>query len=765
MSEPSFSRGVVFPFAALVDQELLKTGLILNAVNPAIGGLLIRGAKGSGKSTAVRALAELLPELEVSVECSFRCDPTNLDIQCSTCRKKLSDDEELRTRMERMHMVDLPLGATEDRVVGSLDMEKVLRQGVRALQPGVLAQANRNILYVDEINLLPDHLVDSILDAAASGWNVIEREGISVRHPSRFILVGTMNPEEGELRPQLLDRLPLSVTLENITDEGLRVKIAKRNIAFGEDAKAFRKRFEDQQEEFRGRILSAREILNEVRVSEEVFWTVAKICSALAVDGHRPDIVIIQTAKTVAAWNQRRLVTSEDVAVATKLALGHRTRRGGLERPASPELLEEALKESAKWVQKNVDITEQVEQDSPEVTYSEAEKAKESKNPEKGKPSKKGTPRFSTSHRLLPELRKKEGKLGSGSKDLRVRLMETVKGTAKAASASLRRLTGRLESTGAEGRRRVSPRVEYWWSVTPTADGAPVVLGRDAPTVYSEGKGGFLRGRRFLTTSSDVRGREVGSRPYSSGELDLALLPSIRTHIASGRWAGSLPLELDPQDLREKRRVYRAPLTIIAVLDMSRSMTPLIGAVHAALTSIHRASYHYRDRLGIITLVAGTAKTFLHPTNNSNVVSRTINNLHWGGTTALAQGLVEAARLASLQRRKTPSSPPLLVLFTDGIATEPLHWDSSGDPLEDVLFAGRLLARQRIPVIVFNPLHTEIEEGSVLSPTGLLQWLAQATGGRYHGYTTGFFTTTMKKDKVIADFQEALRELSPDLYN
>ena len=451
--------------------------------------------------------------------------------------------------------------------------------------------------------------------------------------------------------------------------------------------------------------------------------------------------------------------------MATKLALGHRTRRGGLERPASPKLLQEALRESAKWVQKNVDLTEQMEGDSTDGIYSEAEKTNQSEIPEITKHWKKHSPRFSTSHRLLPELRRRKAKLGSRRKDLRVRLMETAKGAAKAAAASLRRLTGRLENRRAEGEKRPSHRVEHWWSVTSTADGSPVVVGRDAPAVYSEGRGGFLRGRRFLTTSSDVRGREVGSRPYSGGDLDLALLPSIRTHVASGRWKGDFPLELEAQDLRENRRVYRAPLTVIAVLDMSRSMTPLIGAVHAALTSIHRASYHYRDRLGIITLVSGTAKTALHPTNNSNVVSRTINDLRWGGTTALAQGLVEAARLASLQRRKTPSSPPLLVLFTDGIATEPLHWDSSGDPLEDVLFTGRLLARRRIPVIVFNPLHTEIEESTVLSPTGLLQWLAQTTGGRYHGYTTGFFSTTMKEDKVVADFQEALRELSPNLYN
>ncbi len=207
-----------FPFAAIVDQEQLLRALLFNAINPHIGGLLVRGPKGSGKSMAARALADLLPEVEVTADCIFGCSPTDPSNMCSLCRSRIEAGETLPTERRKMRVITLPLGATEDRVVGTLDIEKALREGVRALQPGILAEANQNILYVDEINLLPDHIVDDLLDAAASGLNVVEREAISVAHPSRFILIGTMNPEEGELRPQLLDRLPISVTVQTVMD-------------------------------------------------------------------------------------------------------------------------------------------------------------------------------------------------------------------------------------------------------------------------------------------------------------------------------------------------------------------------------------------------------------------------------------------------------------------------------------------------------------------------------------------------------------------
>ena len=335
-----------YPFTAIVDQDNMKLALLLNAINPRIGGVLIRGAKGTGKSTAVRALAELLPEIEVVKGCPFNCNPKDPTNMCEVCRGKYERGEPLEYERRKMRIVTLPIGATEDRVVGTLDITRAIKEGVKALEPGLLAEANQNILYVDEINLLPDHIVDDILDAAASGWNVVEREGISVAHPARFILIGTMNPEEGELRPQLLDRLALHVQVENIYDKDLRIEIMRRNLEYEENPEAFRKKFEPQQEELRMRIINARNLLPKVKVPDKLLEVVSRLCIKLRVDGHRPDITIVKTAKTLAAFEGVLEVNLNHIKTCARLTLSHRTRRGGLEEPATPQQIEDALNEA-----------------------------------------------------------------------------------------------------------------------------------------------------------------------------------------------------------------------------------------------------------------------------------------------------------------------------------------------------------------------------------------------------------------------------------
>ncbi|MCR6623552.1 MAG: ATP-binding protein [archaeon YNP-LCB-024-027] len=335
-----------YPFTAIVDQDSMKLALLLNAINPRIGGVLIRGAKGTGKSTAVRALAELLPEIEVVKGCPFNCNPKDPTNMCEVCREKYERGGPLEYERRKMRIITLPIGATEDRVVGTLDITRAIKEGVKALEPGLLAEANQNILYVDEINLLPDHIVDDILDAAASGWNVVEREGISVAHPARFILIGTMNPEEGELRPQLLDRLALHVQVENIYDKDLRIEIMRRNLEYEENPEAFRKKFEPQQEELRRRIINARNILPKVKVPDKLLEVVSRLCIKLRVDGHRPDITIIKTAKTLAAFEGVLEVNLDHIKTCARLTLSHRTRRGGLEEPATPQQIEDALNEA-----------------------------------------------------------------------------------------------------------------------------------------------------------------------------------------------------------------------------------------------------------------------------------------------------------------------------------------------------------------------------------------------------------------------------------
>ncbi len=320
------SRRLLYPFAAIVGQEKMKRALILNAINPSIGGVLIRGQKGTAKSTAVRGLAEVLPGIEVVTGCRFGCDPKDEEKLCWECAGRL-DEGVLPTEVRPMRVVDLPVGATEDRVVGSLDMERALRGGERAFEPGILAEANRGILYVDEINLLDDYVVDALLDAAAMGMNTVEREGVSASHPASFIIVGSMNPEEGELRPQLLDRIALQVEVEGISDVEQRVEIIERRNSFASDPAKFREEFKAESERLRSRIVAAKKILPKIATSRGELRKIALICVEFGVDGHRADIMIERAARTNAAFEGRDRVGTVDIVAAAEMVLPHRMRK------------------------------------------------------------------------------------------------------------------------------------------------------------------------------------------------------------------------------------------------------------------------------------------------------------------------------------------------------------------------------------------------------------------------------------------------------
>lgn len=312
-------KNFIFPFSAIVGQEYIKKALILNAINPSIGGVLIKGDKGTGKTTAVRALADLLPPIKVVKGCPFNCDPEDADSLCETCRSG-----DFQVDEKKMRVVELPLGSTEDRVVGSIDIKKALKEGIKALEPGILAEANRNILYVDEINLLDDNLVDVLLDAAAYGINIVEREGVSVTHPANFILVGTMNPAEGELRPQLSDRIGLHISVSSIMDVEERVKIMERREEFETHPSMFRDKFQESQDLIRDKIVKARQILESVIISRELMEIIARISVDMGVDGHRADIAILKTAKTLAAYDNLDTVSEDHVEEAALLVLGER---------------------------------------------------------------------------------------------------------------------------------------------------------------------------------------------------------------------------------------------------------------------------------------------------------------------------------------------------------------------------------------------------------------------------------------------------------
>ena len=318
-------RAAVYPFTAIVGQDDMKMSLILNVINPALGGVLIKGEKGTAKSTAVRALAELLPAMEAVHGCKFHCDPADPNLLCEDCASKYTEDNKLVADTVKMRVVELPVSATEDRVVGTLDIEHAIKHGEKKFEAGILAQANRNILYVDEINLLDDHVVDVLLDAAAI--NTVEREGVSYSHPARFVLVGTMNPEEGDIRPQLLDRFGLSVVVTGEHDPAQRVEVIKRRLAYEQDADTFIAGYQHDQEELAAKITQASSLLPQVDINDELLETVAKLAVELGVDGHRADITVIKTALTLAAFNGRKEVELEDVKNAAKLVLPHRMRR------------------------------------------------------------------------------------------------------------------------------------------------------------------------------------------------------------------------------------------------------------------------------------------------------------------------------------------------------------------------------------------------------------------------------------------------------
>ena len=337
------ARRVVFPFTAIVGQEEMKLSLLLNVIDPKIGGVMIMGDRGTGKSTTIRALADLLPEITVVADDPFNSHPTDPDLMSDAVRQQLEQQAEIPLAHKKVSMVDLPLGATEDRVCGTIDIEKALSQGVKAFEPGLLAKANRGILYVDEVNLLDDHLVDVLLDSAASGWNTVEREGISIRHPARFVLVGSGNPEEGELRPQLLDRFGMHAEIRTVKEPALRVQIVEQRSEFDQNPQQFLEQYQPQQEALQHELVSAQERLPAVILDYDLRVKISEVCSELDVDGLRGDIVTNRAAKALTAFEGRNEVQVDDIRRVMTLCLRHRLRKDPLESIDSGYKVEKAF--------------------------------------------------------------------------------------------------------------------------------------------------------------------------------------------------------------------------------------------------------------------------------------------------------------------------------------------------------------------------------------------------------------------------------------
>ena len=327
----------VFPFTAVIGQEEMKLALLLNVIDPRIGGVMIMGDRGTGKSTTIRALADLLPAIEVVKGDPYNSSPNDPDLQSQEVLERIGEGKNIELDNKQVPMVDLPLGATEDRLCGTIDIEKALSEGIKAFEPGLLAKANRGLLYVDEVNLLDDHLVDVLLDSAASGWNTVEREGVSVRHPARFVLIGSGNPEEGELRPQLLDRFGMSVEVKTVRDADLRVKVVDQRTSFDNDPEGFTNIMNEKQSELQGKVVAAQNNLSKVKIDDDLRLNISAICGELDVDGLRGDIVTNRSAKAIAAFEGRDEVSDDDVARVITCSLRHRLRKDPLEQVDSGE--------------------------------------------------------------------------------------------------------------------------------------------------------------------------------------------------------------------------------------------------------------------------------------------------------------------------------------------------------------------------------------------------------------------------------------------
>lgn len=622
---------IPYPFSAVVGLDDLRLALLLTSVSPAVGGVLVRGEKGTAKSTVVRALASLLPPVTVVRGCRFACDPAAPDPECPDGPHAVDTPATYRPAT----LVELPVGATEDRVVGTLDIQRALADGVKAYEPGLLAAAHRGVLYVDEVNLLPDHLVDLLLDAAAMGRAHVERDGVSVKHAARFLLVGTMNPEEGEPRPQLVDRFGLVVTVAAPREAGARAEVVRRRLAYEADPGAFATRFADDEKEYAARIAAARAVLPTVVLPDAELDRIARICLAYGVDGMRADIVVARCAVAMAAWHGRTEVTATDVADAARLALPHRRRTDPLDPPGTDEeKLDRALEDAERQAREDA---AQQEPEGPEDD-DDPGGGGPGGGPDDGGPL--GGPPPSTPPAENPAENKESDETprsGQGSP------------APARAGAAFRPRTLRISERGEGGH-----------------------TGKRSPA--------YAR-----------RGRVVGSRQpvgklAGAPHLPATLRAAIHRGAVSVGRAGAEAVRanygleknvVEPRDLREAIHVGREANLVLFVVDASGSMAARkrMTLVKTAVLSLLRDAYQRRDRIGMITFRGSDADVVLPPTSSHEVGVMKLAALRTGGRTPLAAGLRAAARTIATERRRDPRRRPLMIVVTDGRAT------SGPDPL------------------------------------------------------------------------------------
>lgn len=671
-------KNLIFPFSAIVSQENVQKALILNAINPGIGGVLIKGKKGTGKTTAVRALADLLPPIKVVEGCSFNCDPDDPDSLCDSC---LSG--EIHVVEKNMCVVELPLSSTEDRVVGSINIEKALKEGLKALEPGLLAEANHNILYIDEINLLDDNLVDVLLDAAAYGLNIIEREGISITHSSKFILVGTMNPAEGDLRPQLSDRIGLHITANNVTDLNDRIEIMERREEFEGDPSRFSKKFEDVQSEIRARIIEARRILKEVEISPHLMRVIARICVDMGVDGHRADIAMLKTSKTIAAYHNRKAVTENDVLEAVVLVLGER-----FQKLHDQDELEDEVQKAAAEAGEGEEMDEKDQ--SPDT------------------------------------------------KDIKKEVGDDLE-----SSDEVEEVPQETSTWGGEDENNQPPNAgDVVKGGTPKKDGKPVEADEETADIQKllkmeNKKKQRIYGKRVVSKS--IKGRYIKSKIPKETTNDVAIDATLRAAAVGSN--GSIKVQMG--DIRQKVRKHDAKASIALIVDTSGSMfsdekvNQVKGIINRIIDNINR----HQDKVSVVGFKGDEAEIIIPTTHRAFSFKEQLDNLTVGGTTPLASGLKKGFEIL-MKEKLNDEYIPMMIIFTDGMPNVglnkkfsslsskylqelgfPIELDHS--PVEDAIKIAENLKDKEIHTLVINSGKEEMGHEFNLE-------LTTASGGRYY---------------------------------
>ncbi len=649
----------------MVGQQKMRLALILNAINPSIGGVLICGRRGTGKSTAVRALTSLLPPITGVADCPYFCDPTAPQWMCNECQTRYDHQETYSIAQRPVHLVTLPLNASEDRVAGSFDLATALARGVSHFSPGLLAAANRGFLYVDEINLLNDHIVDLLLDAAALGVNRVERDNISLAHPARFVLMGTMNPEEGVLRPQLLDRIGLYVVAEDLRDPEIRALVVERRLAYDASPTGFIAQWADAEQALHERIKHAQQLLPSVGVSAYLRQVVALLVDRqLHAEGHRGDLVVLRAARALAAWEGRTDVQYSDIEQTVELALPHRARAGTPLRQQLTQTLDR-LPEGTT----DVDIPQEIATIDDDIDV-------DKRNDER------------------------EG-----------------------AAGLTRRLRGEQDVVQVQ---------------------ALISVERDRLTRQESG-------RRFLSLSARRSGRFTRSR-QSKPVTDIAFAATIRAAAPYQRVRGRNnggKLKLHPEDLRQKIRERKTRSLLVFVIDGSDSVMArqLMPKTKRILLALLQNAYEKRDRVAMLVFRFAQGRVILPPTRNFARARRSVEELYIGGCTPLATGLLEGLRLAETERLRDPTTKPILIVLTDGLANIDLSGNMRHDtPRRDALNVAQEIAERQIPAIIIdtNPYPTVTNEAGEKVPSPSRE-LAQALAADYYQYCLPHETILLKR--------------------